>query len=66
MRAHDNSQQSYGKVVVDLRNGKVWGFPTCTTQPYPSGPISNKPITVHPFRLGRFALEGMKKVSPLF
>jgi hypothetical protein len=27
LRAPDGSQQVYGKVVVDLRNGKVWGFP---------------------------------------
>ena len=28
VRAPDNSQQVYAKVVVDLRNGRVWGFPT--------------------------------------
>jgi len=61
MRAPDNSQQNYGKVVVDLSNGKVWAFPTYTTLPYPSDPISNKPVTSHPYQLGRFAVEDMKK-----
>ena len=35
LRAPDGSRQVYGKVVVDLRNGKVWGFPT-TAQEYPT------------------------------
>lgn len=61
VRAPDNSQQVYAKVVVDLRNGRVWGFPTLTPMPYPSDPIYNKPQTSHPFLLGRFALEDTKK-----
>jgi hypothetical protein len=64
VRAPDNSQQVYAKVVVDLRNGRVWGFPTLTPLPYPSDPIYNKPQTSHPFQLGRFALEDMKKFDP--
>lgn len=63
LRAPDNSQQNYGKVVVDLTNGKVWGFPTYTTAPYPSDPINNKPVTSHPFQLGRFALEDTSNMS---
>lgn len=61
MRYSDNSQQSYGKVVVDLNNGKVWGFPTYASQPYPSDPVNNKPMTSHPYLLGRFAVEDMKR-----
>lgn len=61
VRAPDNSQQVYAKVVVDLRNGRVWGFPTLTPLPYPSHPIYNKAQTSHPFLLGRFALEDTKK-----
>ncbi|QNI38330.1 hypothetical protein [Edaphobacter albus] len=64
VRAPDNSQQVYAKVVVDLRNGRVWAFPTLTPQPYPSDPIYNKPQTSHPFQLGRFALEDTKKFVP--
>jgi hypothetical protein len=64
VRAPDNSQQVYAKVVVDLRNGRVWGFPTLLPVPYPSDPISNKPQTSHPFLVGRFALEDTKKFIP--
>jgi len=28
LRKPDGSTQVYGKVVVDLRTGKIWGFPT--------------------------------------
>jgi len=61
VRAPDNSQQVYAKIVVDLHNGRVWGFPTLTPLPYPSDPIYNKPQTSHPFLVGRFALEDTKK-----
>jgi hypothetical protein len=64
VRAPDNSQQVYAKVVVDLRNGRVWAFPTLTPAPYPSDPIYNKPQTSHPFEIGRFALEDTKKFTP--
>lgn len=64
VRAADNSQQVYAKVVVDLRNGRVWAFPTLTPQPYPSDPVYSKPQTSHPFQLGRFALEDTKKFIP--
>ena len=56
LRAPDGSQQVYGKVVVDLRNGKVWGFPTMTQDPYPSNPMSSTPPTSRPFLLAKFAL----------
>ena len=61
VRAPDTSQQVYAKVVVDLRNGRIWGFPTLTPLPYPSDPIYNKAETSHPFLLGRFALEDTKR-----
>ena len=64
VRAPDNSQQVYAKVVVDLRNGRIWAFPTLTLLPYPSDPIYNKPQTSHPFLLGRFALEDTKRYIP--
>jgi hypothetical protein len=65
VRAPDNSQQVYSKVVVDLSNGRVWAFPTLTPSPYPSDPVYNKPQTSHPFEIGRFALEDTKKFDPL-
>jgi len=55
--APDGSKQVYGKVVVDLRNGKVWGFPTGSLNPYPSNAMESKPTVSHPFALGQFAFE---------
>ena len=61
LRAPDGSSQAYGKVVVDLRNGKIWGFPTLGPQPFPVNMVDNKPQTSHPFALGRFAFEDANK-----
>src|ERR1700744_4937058 len=60
LRAPDGSSQVYGKVVIDMRNGKVWGFPTLAPQSYPSNGLQNKPPTSRPFELGRFAFEDIK------
>jgi hypothetical protein len=59
LRAPDGSKQVYGKVMVDLRTGKVWGFPTTTQAPYPINSTQTKPPTSQPFLLGTFALDGM-------
>jgi hypothetical protein len=56
LRAPDGSRQVYGKVVIDLRNGKVWGFPTMTQDPYPIDQVNSGPPTSHPFLLAKFAL----------
>jgi hypothetical protein len=61
LRAPDGSRQVLGKMVVDLRNGNVWGFPTLSADPYPSSPTSSSPVTSHPFLLGKFALYDMDK-----
>ena len=53
--------QVYGKVVVDLRTGKIWGFPTGSLNPYPSYPTDNKPAVSRPFALGKFAFEDTDK-----
>ena len=42
LRAPDGSSQVYGKVVVDMRSGKIWGFPTLAPQSYPSNGLQNK------------------------
>jgi hypothetical protein len=47
--------------VVDMRNGKIWGFPTNAPQSYPSNGLQNKPATSRPFELGRFAFEDTNK-----
>ena len=61
LRAPDGSRQVYGKVVVDMRSGKIWGFPTLAPQSYPSNQMQNKPPTSRPFELGRFAFEDTNK-----
>jgi hypothetical protein len=61
LRAPDGSKQVYGRVVVDMRNGRVWGFPTTTTDVYPTNAMETKPQVSHPFELGRFAFEDAEK-----
>ena len=61
LRAPDGSQQVLGKVVVDLRNGNIWGFPTLTQDPYPTAGVNTKPQTSHPFLLGKYALADIDK-----
>jgi hypothetical protein len=61
LKASDGSKQLYGRMVVDLRTGKIWGFPTMTTDPYPFNAMNSKPQTSRPFELGRFAFEDMNK-----
>lgn len=61
LRAPDGSRSVMGKVVVDLRTGNVWGFPTLQQDPYPvPGIDSNTPVS-HPFLIGKFALGDMNK-----
>jgi hypothetical protein len=61
LKSSNGSKQLYGRMVVDLRTGKIWGFPTMTTDPYPFNALNSKPQTSHPFELGRFAFEDMDK-----
>ena len=61
LRAPDGSKQVYGKVVVDLSTGKIWGFPTNAPQSYPIAGMQNKPPTSRPFELGKFAFEDTNK-----
>ena len=67
LRAPDGSKQVLGKVVVDLTNGNVWGFPTNTPSPYPVDTkfpvgLSNiEPPVSTPIFLGKF---DFSKVMP--
>jgi hypothetical protein len=61
LRSPDGNQNVYGRMVVDLQTGQVWGFPTLTSAPYPVDISSAKPPVSHPFLLGRFALEDIYK-----
>lgn len=61
LRAPDGSRQVYGRVVVDMRTGKIWGFPTYSPDTYPANGADTKPRTSHPFVLGKFAFEDTDK-----
>jgi hypothetical protein len=61
LRKPDGSGQVYGKVMIDLRSGKIWGFPTGSPDPYPTNAMDNKPQTSRPFVLGKFAFEDTDK-----
>jgi hypothetical protein len=54
LRAPDGSRQVTGKMVVDLRNGDIWGFPTLTSSPYPIDNTVSTPPTSRPIYLGKF------------
>ncbi len=54
LRTPDGSRQVMGKVVVDLRNGKVWGLPTLGPQPYPMDITKTEPPVSHPIYLGQY------------
>lgn len=50
-----------GKMVIDLKTGNVWGFPTnLPGSPYPIDPIRGKPVISKPIYLGRFDFSEMK------
>jgi len=61
LRAPDGSKQVYGRVVIDMRSGKVWGFPTYTADVYPVNTAEPKPATSRPFVLGKFAFDDTEK-----
>jgi hypothetical protein len=61
LHAPGGSQQVLGKVIIDMRNGNVWGFPTLAREPYPAAGPSSSPPTSHGFLLGKFALSEMEK-----
>jgi hypothetical protein len=56
LRKPDGTAQIYGKVFIDMQTGDVWGFPTNSTDPYPTNPASSTPPKSHPMYLGRFVL----------
>jgi len=54
LRKPDGTAQMYGKVVIDMRNGDIWGFPTLSQSPYPIDQSQTKPPKSSPMYLGRF------------
>lgn len=61
IQAPDRSSQFYGKVVVDLETGKIWGFPTLNQAPYPIDAVHTTPPVSHPVYLGKYDLAAMTK-----
>ncbi len=54
IRKPDGTAQVYGKVVIDMRSGDIWGFPTLTQGPYPVDTAKNTPPKSYPMYLGKF------------
>ena len=61
LRSTDGNTQVFGKMVVDMQSGSIWGFPTLTGQPYPVDISTAKPPVSHPMYLGRFAFEDIDR-----
>lgn len=57
----DKSQRVQGKIVVDLTNGNIWGFPTLNEDPYPIDTLKNIPPTSRPIYLGKFDFSAMTR-----
>jgi hypothetical protein len=53
--------QVQGKVMIDLRNGDIWGFPTKSMLPYPVDPLRKELPVVKPVYLGRFDLTAARR-----
>lgn len=60
IRKPDGTAQVYGKMVVDMRSGDIWGFPTLTQSPYPVDTAQTKPPKSYPIYLGKFMFSEMK------
>ena len=61
IRKPDGSAQMQGKVVIDMRNGEIWGFPTLTSAPYPVDTTRPQPPVSEPMYLGKFDFSKMVK-----
>jgi hypothetical protein len=61
LRQPGGKRQVLGKVVVNLRTGDIWGFPTGVEAPYPIDPTTETPPVSKPMYLGQFDLGAMRK-----
>jgi len=61
LRKPDGSRQVKGKVVIDLRSGEAWGFPTLSGAPYPVDPTTSQPPVSQAMYLGQFDFSSMKR-----
>jgi hypothetical protein len=56
LRKPDGSGQMYGKVMIDMRTGDIWGSPTLVEGPYPVDLAKSEPPKSHPMYLGQFVI----------
>jgi hypothetical protein len=61
LRSPGGERNVVGKVVVDLNNGNVWGFPTLTNAPYPVDTTKTTPPVSHPIYLGKYDFAAIRK-----
>jgi hypothetical protein len=61
LRKPDGTAQMYGKMIIDMRNGDVWGFPTLSQGPYPVDTAKTTPPKSYPMYLGKFMFEDAKR-----
>jgi hypothetical protein len=60
IRLAEGAGEVSGKIVVDLRSGNVWGFPTALKLPYPVTMRNETPVS-HPVYLGKFDFAALEK-----
>ena len=54
LRSPGGDYQVLGKVMVNMKTGDVWGFPTGDASPYPVDVTKSAPPVSKPFCLGKF------------
>jgi hypothetical protein len=61
IRKPDGTAQMYGKVVIDMRSGDIWGFPTLVQGPYPVDNAKPTSPKSYPMYLGKFMFSEAKR-----
>jgi hypothetical protein len=64
LRKPDGTAQTNGKVIIDLRTGDIWGFPTLEAVPYPVDRGKTVPPVSTPMYLGKFDLSKIGHAPP--
>jgi hypothetical protein len=61
VRSPNGERNVIGKVIVDLNNGNVWGFPTLTNAPYPMDTTRTTPPVSRPIYLGKYDFAAIRE-----
>jgi hypothetical protein len=61
LRKPDGTAQLQGRVVINLKTGEIWGFPTLSSAPYPVDPTRSEPPVSSPMYLGKFDFSKMTR-----